>query len=328
MAETTQKYGVVLRCPNCGDPVKAGATKCDCGFEFVGVAANATITALSQRFVEIEEAVDKKDLSPSERNNEIIVRKGDAIRELPIPNSRDDLHALIAHILPKAKADSTDPNADAWRGKLGEVLIRAKTAYKGDAKARAEFEDIEKSLGNTFTGSIQAKAKRSPFVTIGVVVALLLAVLGVIGTQMDKWKIKRCEDQYEQGAIAEKKRLEEILNTVDAFQKEKKFSDAVVALNKLRWELQSECKTSAAGEARTLWDTKRSEMLLLVQKNEAESTSQQKADSEREEATKRAEEEKIAAAEKEQQARAAAQQRAVAASQATTARKAAVAKEW
>lgn len=316
MDSTSQKYGVVLKCPNCGEPLKAGSAKCACGHEFSGISANATITALSQRFLDIEADVNALGLTGVARKKEVAGRKADAIREQGIPPTREDLRAMVDYILPKAK-DSTDPNAEAWRDKLREVLRSAQTAFKGDANTRAEFEEIEKNLKGAFAGSIEAKAKRNPFVAIGVIAVLLIAGLGVVGTQMDKWKLKQCEAKYDEGAAVEKKRLEGILAATDALQKEKKFSDAQVALGKLNWEFQTECKAAAAQEARTMWENKRAEMMALIQKNEVEHNAQQQAIADAQETSKRAE-----------VAKATAQERAVAAQRATSARKAATGGEW
>ncbi len=315
----SQKQGVINKCPNCGAPIKAFASVCEaCDHELAGVGANKTITDLVQRFNEIEEEVAKTGAKGGSLEKEVVARKARVIRDFPIPNSREDLQSLIYFIQPKIQDSiKPDPNAEDWRVKFREVLNLAKNAYKGDAKTRADFEEIERSLNTTLAGSLQTRAKRSPLVAIAVVAVILLVIAGVVGSQMDKWKQKQCEEKYAVGSATEKARLETVLKQADAFHKEKKFADAQTSLNQLRWDYQEECKKPESDEAKVQWEEKRKEMVAVVQKSEAEAGAEKKAEADRAIADKRAEEEKQAAAEN-----------AVAAKQATTERKAATSKEW
>lgn len=325
-----QKQGVINKCPSCGGALKAFASVCElCGHELAGVGANKTISDLVQRFSEIEDELARSGAKGSGLDKEVTARKARVIRDFPIPNSREDLQSLIYFIHPKIQDSiKPDPNAEDWRVKFREVLSLAKNAYKGDAKTRAEFEEIERSLNTTLAGSIQTRAKRSPLLAIGVAGVVILMVLGIIGSQYDKWMLAQCESKYAEAATTEKARLEGISGNAEVLHKDKKYSEALTALNQLRWDLQPECKVVDSKQAAGQWEAKRQELIGLVQKSEAEASARTQAEAARAEAEKRAEEEKMAAAEKAEEEKKAAAERAEAAKQATMARKAAVSKEW
>jgi hypothetical protein len=314
-----QKRGVINNCPSCGGALKALASTCElCGHELAGIAANKTISDLAERFSEIETEVIRSGATGGSREKEIIMRKARLIRDFPIPNARDDLRSLIYFIHPKIQDNvKPDPNAEDWRVKFREVLNLAKNAYKGDAKIRAEFEEIERSLNTTLSASLQTRAKRHPIVAIGVGLVVLLVIVGIASTQMDKWKLGQCEDKYAQGAAAEKTRLEGIAAAADAQQKEKKYAEALTKLAQLRWEYQEACQAEVATQEKAKWEEKRKALMAGVQNAEAAEAAQNKEAADREAAQKKAQAdqavvEKIVTQVKEE----------------TVARKAAINKEW
>ena len=180
-ASANQKQGVINKCPSCGGVLKAFASSCElCGHELSGIAANRTISDLVARFDEIEADVSRAGLQGSARDKEVVARKCRVIRDFAIPNSREDLQSLIFFIHPKIQDNvKPDPNADDWRVKFKEVMTLAKNAYRGDAKTRAEFEEIERSLNITVSGALQTRAKRYPLVAAGVALVVVLAAVGL-----------------------------------------------------------------------------------------------------------------------------------------------------
>jgi hypothetical protein len=335
--DTDQTQGVINTCPSCGGALKAFASVCElCGHELAQVGANKTISDLVRRFDEIEAEAGRSGLRGSALGKEVVSRKARVIRDFPIPNSRADLQSLIYFIHPKVQDSiKPDPNAEDWRAKFSEVLGLAKNAYKGDAKTRAQFEDIERSLNTTLAGNLHLRAKRSPVVAIAVLAVIVLAVGGVVGTQYDKWKLKRCEDRDLEAAAKEKSRLEGVVGVVDALHKENKFLEANSALSKVKWEHQAECRTGDSDQARAAWDNRRKEMGAVLQQNESRMSADRKAEAD----GKKAEIEKAEAAQRAEIAKAEAAKRAEAERQAatkltrevkqeTSARKAATSKEF
>ncbi len=314
-----QKQGVINKCPSCGGALKAFSSKCDlCGHELAGVGANRTISDLVEKFDEIEAEITKAGLTGGAREKELITRKARVIRDFPIPNSREDLQSLIYFIHPKIQDNiKPDPNAEDWRVKFREVLNLAKNAYKGDAKTRAEFEEIERSLNTTISGSLQTRAKRYPIVAGGVALVAILAVAGIASTQMEKWKLNQCADKYAQGAVTEKARLDGIVASSAAKQTEKKYSEALTSLNQLRWEYQEPCKVDDANQEKVRWEEKRKELVGLIQKNEASDVAQNKEAADREVAQKKAEADQVMAEKLTEKAK-----------EVSASRKAATSKEW
>lgn len=297
----TQKQGVINKCPNCGGPLKAFASRCDlCGHELAGVSASRVVTDLVQKFNDIEAALAASGMSGSKLEKELIARKARVIRDFPIPNAREDLQSLIYFIHPKIQDNiKPDPNAEDWRVKFTEVLNLAKNAYKGDARTRQEFEEIERSLNVSLSGVLHTRAKRSPFMALGVGTVAVLCVLGFASTQWDGWKLKQCEEKYQQGALSERQRLEGIRSVANDKLQAKDFAGASSLLNGLRWEYQESCKADDAAQEKTTWENKRAELAAQIQKAENEvqekqrevarqEVEQQRAEADRELAKKRA----------------------------------------
>jgi hypothetical protein len=336
-----QKQGVINKCPNCGGVLKAFTTTCEfCGHELAGVRANRTISALVAKFDELESEAVRSGLSGSALEGEIVARKARIIRDFPIPNSREDLLSLLYFIHPKIQnCLKPDPNADDWRIKFREVMSLAKNAYKGDAKTRAEFEEMERSLNTTLSSSLQTQAKRRPLTAIIVIVVVLLSAIGIASTQIEKWNLKECHARYERGAEAEKGRLEKILTKSDVQFRSKLFSESLATLNQLRWEYQESCMPDAIKKSSEQWEAKRNDMTALVQRAEAENVAQKQAAEEKAAGEKRAAENKLEsdlktaeaaknAATKAQADKAAAAAQAHAAREATKTREASHEKDW
>lgn len=313
-----EKQGVINKCPSCGGPLKAFVSRCElCGHELAGVGASATVTELARKFDEIEISLAAAGLQGSKLEKEIVARKARVIRDFPIPNARADLQSLIYYIYPKIQDNKKpDPNAEDWRVKFTEVLNLAKNAYKGDAKTRSEFEEIERSLNVGFAGTLQTRAKRSPIMAVTVVGVAILSVIGVASIQLDSRKLKQCEEKYVQGAILEKTRLEGIAATVKRQLQDNTHAAALTTLNGLRWEYQeSACKSDEVAREKADWASRREDLLAQIRQaeeavraqqreQELRATEQLRADAERESTQRRvmaerAEAKRIAEAERE-----------------------------
>lgn len=313
-ANINQKQGVINKCPACGGQLPAFASRCElCGHELAGVSASRVVTDLVQKFSDIESSLAATGLSGSKLEKELIARRSRVIRDFPIPNARNDLQSLIYFIHPKIQDNiKPDPNVEDWRVKFKEVLNLAKNAYKGDAKARQEFEEIERSLNVSLSGVLQNRAKRSPLIAAGVGLVALLVVAGVLSTQWDSWQIRQCEEKYAQGAAVEKSRLEGISTTAKTKLQAKDYAGAIAALNDLHWDFNTTCKDDDTAQQKTAWENKRQELVAVVKKAENAVLEEQQAAAQREAEQKRLAEEQEAAQKKEAADREAAQKRAVA----------------
>lgn len=91
-----EKHGNVVKCPNCGAPIVAGATSCkDCGYVFTNVKANQTATALFEA-IQKEMAADQLDSERDEKINALITT-------FPIPTSKEDILEFLYMGVPNAK---------------------------------------------------------------------------------------------------------------------------------------------------------------------------------------------------------------------------------
>jgi len=265
---TEQKKGSIHKCPSCGSQLSAFVSSCEaCGHEFTDVDANRSITALVERFEEIEREVDQKGIKGKNRLSAILEKKARVIRDFPVPNSREDLQQLMFFIQPKiVNSVQPDPNIEDWRVKFIEVLNRAKNAYRGDSAALAEFERIEKSIQSSLGQDMRMKAKRNPLFAVLLAGAVVVAGALALNSYMDGAKLGACEAKYAQEAQAEKARLEGVEAGIDQNYKNKQYAAALADTGKLAWQLaDGSCKVEANGQARSFWDSKRSELTALVQ---------------------------------------------------------------
>jgi len=256
-----------MDCPSCGSPLKALATKCGaCGTEISGSDANQTIANLYGALEKAEADIDGRGLVAKAREKAVTEKRGQVIRDFPIPNAREDLQQLLYYIKPKIiDAVKPDPNAAEWRAKFIEVLERAKNAYKGDSAALAEFAEFEKALDTSIGDTLKVGAMRNPIVVI-----IGLVVLGAGGyygfsSYHASAVASRCNDQYAQQALKEKERLEALLSKVQAEMSAKDYANADAHAAGLHWDLQEECQQEAAQTARDTWETKRAEVVALIQ---------------------------------------------------------------
>jgi hypothetical protein len=296
------------KCPACGYQLPAMATVCEaCGTEIKSGSTTSTISLIVEKFQEIEVEVAAAGFTGKALESEIVLRKGRYIRDIPVPNSREEILALVHYIRPRVE-DSVkpDPNAEEWRSKFREVMSLAKNAFKGDSKTRAEFEAIEKSLQVTFAGMMKTKAKRSPVVFIVLAVALLAAVIGVVNVEYEKHKIAQCEATFDAQAELEKNRLDKLMSAATLELKAGKFTEALATASTISWSFQSNCRIELAEQLKADWDNKRQSLQTLVTQ----------------------EMDKLDAAQKSAEAKVEAAQAAAASKAATATRKAATDKEF
>lgn len=147
-----QKYGVILKCPACGEPINKSMGKCPaCGHLFTGVESNASIAKLSEQ------------LSKTMPWSKISV-----IKHFPIPNTKEELLDFIIAL--KEKANSDDFFHETYRIKCEECIEKAKLSFSNDKDFIKVFSDYEAQ---------KAKKKKKNLIISICAAAILVFIIGL-----------------------------------------------------------------------------------------------------------------------------------------------------
>ena len=132
----SEKRGNIVKCPNCGAPIQAGAVKCEeCGYVFTNVSANHTAEKLANKI---------SSLMEKHANEDQIIQ---AIMHFPIPMGKEDLIEFIASM--DAKRKEQGPLQKAYRTKFKESVIKAKTLFGDDTQLMSMTKELDKfSISN------------------------------------------------------------------------------------------------------------------------------------------------------------------------------------
>ena len=269
------------RCPSCRSPLVAMSTKCEsCGLEIKSDAPNRTVQVISDYFQSLESQLVEEGLTGGALESELIARKGRYIRDMGVPNSREDLLSLLHYIAPRLDTVSPDPNIEDWRSKFREVTNLAKRSFKNDVKARTEVEDIERSVQVSMVGTLKGRAKRSPIIAIAVGIVTLFVFGGLISVQLQKHdaaqNLGQCESAYEKDAVTEKLRLEGLLSKATSEIKSADYESAIATISGISWDLKPECKQDIVAEKVKQWEQKRQDLEKLATSGKQNMTNQKK----------------------------------------------------
>ena len=273
-ATKSDKFGDVKKCPACGSMVQSFQTKCsDCGHEHRGIEASNSIRAISEKLDKIDNERDSIKIpgligfftgmtggEPLEQQKDEIIgrKKGEAIKNFPIPNTREELLELIHFIHPKIdKTAKGDLNIKDWRLKFKEIIGRAKFAYKNDNKMLAELEFYENSAKGTFlTYFTQMDSKKK--VGIGAI-AFAILFFGL----MIPFLIGMSSD-HDKGVEKEKARLEVIIEKVNVAISKKDYNTALILSAQLKWEYSDSYSSSDTDLLIKAWDEKRETIIKTI----------------------------------------------------------------
>lgn len=172
-APKSDKFGDVKKCPSCGAIVQSFQTRCpDCGHEFSGIEANASIDKLFKMLNEVENERKDSGLSVGKAiggmfakaygignsGDKIDNKKMQIIKNFPIPTTKDDILEFLSLAVPNAKKvgnlfNSTEPEIKShntfvpvWKSKCEQIIMKAKFSMKEDKKALDEIMEYAKEL--------------------------------------------------------------------------------------------------------------------------------------------------------------------------------------
>ncbi len=169
--QQSNKEGSLKKCPSCGAPAQAFATRCpDCGYEFRNIQATSSVQKLFEMLNELE--TTRKGNSPSMlggmgkifgealgMKDKIESQKEELISNFPVPNTKEDILEFLTLALPKAKKaglfeiwggterKAHNHLAGIWERKCQQIIMKARFAMKEDKKTLEEIEYLGKKFG-------------------------------------------------------------------------------------------------------------------------------------------------------------------------------------
>lgn len=135
------------KCPNCGEIIPAGAAVClSCGFELRVRKANSSTLQLQEELQIINDKAQAKiDALPTRRGvtgirRDAVAQKGALISSFVIPNTKEDLLALLAFSSPKADplkdedtlSEGVEDNSHSYWILFCNCIMMAKTSFPND----------------------------------------------------------------------------------------------------------------------------------------------------------------------------------------------------
>lgn len=155
-----EKRGNVVKCPNCGAPVVSGSAVCsECGYAFSNVKVNSSIEKLAEKIESIEKTLGNNGRSFKEQllNDGNGSRKAQAIasaiKNFPVPNSREDLLEFLSAMSAKGSkfgnyGDTADQVviAKAYYAKFVECIKKAKANFASDSAFLPYFEEYNNKV--------------------------------------------------------------------------------------------------------------------------------------------------------------------------------------
>ena len=272
-APKSDKFGDVKKCPACGTMITAFSSSCnECGYEFRNVGVNNSVQLLSDKLENIiiecnkmsfEDSslmgsfADSKQKEDARKENEILNRQRQVIKNFPIPNTREDILELLYFVSPKTKVGfGSDKNVSAWRIKFSEIINRAKIAFKTDSKMLAEIAEFERQQKSSFfligISKFNELSKQvKTVVTIIIVFALFFGVTGIYSaiSHKENTQIEQTVEQPQQllndlkpQLVAEEARLKEMNKFRlgrSGSKKAQQISDQTLIIEKLKNRIDS-----------------------------------------------------------------------------------------
>lgn len=127
---TSNKMGVVKKCPNCGATVEMSMVRCpECGYHFGGVEANSSARKLAEL---LYMATGKNEYK---RSNIVV--------NFPVPTTKADLLEFMADLLYRAKHYEESGEykmASAFKAKFKECAMKARIFFRKDPDFQPLFE--------------------------------------------------------------------------------------------------------------------------------------------------------------------------------------------
>ena len=212
-APKSNKYGDVRKCPVCGALVPALAGACaECGYEFSGLAENLSSQKLSERLIAIEKECESEkqkefskftptswdaDAKKVEIQSEkerldrkykklLKQRQKTLIETFPIPNTKADLFEFITSLSPKVSEGNHNYLKRAYRVKLDECIIKAKSLFPNDSVLTKIIEEDRK---------LQEKKKKKNITIVGICFAVVTIIIVVTSILVNNYLLRTNDEK-------------------------------------------------------------------------------------------------------------------------------------
>ena len=174
----SNKEGDLKKCPSCGSPTQAFATKCsDCGHEFRNIQATQSVQKLFEMLNELETTREEDESNPLKAmggmfskvvsgqgafgGGKVGQQKTELIKNFPVPNTKEDLLEFLSMAVPRAKKKggffskfsdgayeiiAHNNIAPVWHSKCEQIIMKAKFSMKEDKAILEQIEYYAKQL--------------------------------------------------------------------------------------------------------------------------------------------------------------------------------------
>lgn len=157
--QAPDKRGNVVKCPNCGSPILAGAVKClECDYVFTNVQANNLMVQFQKGLDEIQEKYNLKIENASDKKNEkyylglqMKEEMRQFIKKFLIPSSKEDLIEFTA-VMDSSRRHSNQFE-DVYRAKYRECILKIKTLYPEDPQMMELVKSVDTKWDRVSSGT-------------------------------------------------------------------------------------------------------------------------------------------------------------------------------
>ncbi len=175
---TSNKEGVIKKCPSCGATVQSFTTTCaECGYEYQDKDVSKSV----QKLFDLLAAAEKEERSKPEpkvniweggagaaaliKEQSVAFRLVNIVANFPLPTTKTDILEFLSQAVPLAKNKPIQQKAqwmkipfnisekaqlqlaETWFAKVNQLIIKARFSMKDDKKTLDQIENYAKQLG-------------------------------------------------------------------------------------------------------------------------------------------------------------------------------------
>lgn len=195
---TSQKLGIVVKCPSCGAQVIGGSAICpECGYTFSNVAANSSVEKLQERIDNFNKRQEERSDNRSVASNigrafgmvNTIKNKMDIISTFPVPNTRADLLDFLTMLQYRSKATGPRTGLNmtgeedlsyAYWLLYSNCINKAKLSFSKDKDFEPYFASFDEEIRNT--KGIIGYLRNHPKIRLAIIILIFyLLFFGLLG---------------------------------------------------------------------------------------------------------------------------------------------------